>query len=221
MSNDDVINSLPSVNNGYNPVQVGVTPDATASVGAESSFANRPRSSYVEAINKNVGAGAQLLGPSNPDDPTSSALNARAKQMYETNLNATLKNAAPNAQVMKMNMQQNDINNRAALYTNAQSRAQLNYQQIAYQRQFAVQQAMQQRQMLSSIFEGTATVATFAGVMAFKGGQQNPVENIPQTNPTGQNIQNFYDNNNSSSLNLPSLGSSFNTPNNYSLMGDQ
>ena len=209
MAIDDTINSLPNVSDsGYNPVQVPVTPQGASNVDYISNIANQPLSNFTNRINSNVAAASNLMGPANPNDPTSQALGSRAQQMYQTNLNSVLNSGNAKGQNLKMQYQGMDINNRASVYSNAQSAAQLNYQQVAAQRGFAVQQEQMKRQILGEIFQGVATLASFG---AMKAAMPSPSESTPSL--TSDSSSGFNPSSVGSFGSSPIGGLTYNSPN--------
>lgn len=168
----------------YSPIQISAAPDQeyTDSVQRQSDVASRPTQDFQSDINRNIDK-SNLFGPKNPSDPQSDALSARGRQIYNSHVNAMAKQSQLQATDRQIGLEDQDVDNRAAVYANRQSRAQLNYQQTSFQRESAIAQEAMRRDLLSQIFGG---LGKSAGVLAAKGvynaRNPSPTEVIGSTN---------------------------------------
>lgn len=205
--------NLPNLDNGYSPIQVDSTPGSFSNVYNQSSYANRPTGQFQNENNYNVEEKSNLMGPSNGNDPTSDALSSRAKQLYNSNVHRIMQQGAPQAVQRQTQLQAQDVNNRAALYSNAQSRDTLNFQQISFQREAAITQEATRMQLLGQIFQGVAVVG---GMFAAKGlyNARHPVAGVEGTGgfQMGSNQTGFDPNATGSFQSSPVGGLSYNSP---------
>lgn len=165
----------------YNPVDIPqINPEYQQQTQQMQDYATRPSSSFQADINQNLDK-SNLMGPSENESPESQALNARARQNYNSQMTQLTRNSVAPAMQRKVGWEANQIDNNAALFSNMQSRMAMQYQQAQFQRQSAIVQAGMQYQMYNSIFKGVG----FAGGWAAKGlfHASNPA-------PTETNINN-------------------------------
>lgn len=133
--------------------------DTTAQNDAMTARANRSLSDYANDANQNVKEQSSLMGPQDPSNPQADALSARASQMYHSQVNSMAKQAEMGAASRQTQVQSGNIDHMAANYANAQQRAQMQYQQISFQRQTAIEQEQYQRQLYGQLFSGAGAVA--------------------------------------------------------------
>jgi hypothetical protein len=98
------------------------------------------------------------MGPSNDQDPEAQALSQRAVQYYNSNLTQVARSAIPKSIAAQTKLQSQDINTRAAIYADMQSRAQINYHEAILQREQTLGMAIMQRDLYGSLFGGLAKV---------------------------------------------------------------
>ena len=145
----------------YKPVQV----DPNASQGYQQAFdtaqnaALKPASSYQQDINQNVKEQSNLMGPSDSDTPFNSALDSRARQSYESSVNRMANNSVIPAAQRQDSQYGTAMQNQAAMFQNFQTRSQLNWQQISYQRSAAIQNAAMNQQLLGQLCGGAGSIA--------------------------------------------------------------
>jgi len=162
----------------YSPVTGGsISQNYQDSVQNQADRASRPTSSFQQESNQNVAEKSNLMGPKNEQDPESAALSSRANQIYGSAVNNMTRNSEVNAVNRQTRLQGQSMDNYAAIFSNAQSRAQITYQQVAYQREAALNQEINKRNLFSSIFGGVAGVggAVAANVM-HNARQSSPIE---------------------------------------------
>lgn len=133
---------------------------------------------YAQTLNKDVGSQSNLMGPSNPEDPESTALAQRAKNLYDSNVNQVYQQAVPRAQTALAGLQKEDIANHAAIYSNEQNRATINYKQAAFQRGAAIYKENLTRQLYQSLFGGVAQVGGAALAAATGSGGGGGISDI-------------------------------------------
>ncbi len=111
---------------------------------------------------------ADLMGPSDPQNPEADALSARGRQIYSSSLNQLARASIPKSILDTTNLQTQDVNNRSAIYSNIQARAQINYKETLIKREHALGVAIMQRELYGSLFTGIAktTGSVTAGIAA-------------------------------------------------------
>lgn len=177
----DQYGDLPS----YSPVQIGdPSKQLTGEISDLGYTAHQPTSTFTDQANAHLDQ-SNLLGPSNDSDPMSQALSQKASNAYRSQINNMSITAQAGATSRQLGLQANDINNKAALFANEQQRAQLNYQQVAFQRQAAITLAGQTQQLYSQLFGGAATAggAVAGAVWGSMPGPNEPSQGPAFTTP--------------------------------------
>lgn len=174
---NNMMNPLPA----YQPVVTGPTDqNYSDTVQNNTAYANRPASSFQSDLNQNVKEQSNLMGPRNPQDSNSEAMNARADQLYSSQVNNLMKQSQ-NAGVARQNqLQSMSIDQQAALYTNLQSRANINWQQLAYQRQAAIVQEANRRALYAGLFGGIGSLLGAGAAGLANARTTSPTEPTPQ-----------------------------------------
>lgn len=131
-------------------------------------------SGYASALNNGVASESNLLGPQDESTPANQALSARANQIYQSNVNKIARQAQPMATQATTQLQTQDLAHRAAMYSNEQSQAQINFQQAAFQRSAAIQMANMKNQMYNALFGGVAQIGGAGMAMISSGGGESP-----------------------------------------------
>lgn len=127
-------------------------------------YSGRSPQQFQQDINQGIDQ-SNLMGPSDQNNPEDQALSARGNQIYQSQMSQLTRNSVVPAAQRKVQLQSNQIDNQAALYSNYQQRMQMAYQQASFQRQSAITQAGIQYQAYNSMFQGVG----FAGGWALKG----------------------------------------------------
>lgn len=131
-------------------------------------FNRQNATDYSADLNKGVAEQSNLMGPSNPSDPEADALAQKSRQMYQAGVNQVQRQAMPRAVEATTALQKTDLANQAAIYSNQQSQAQINYQQAAFKREVAIKMAEMKRGLYKDLFGGFAKVGGFAAAQLFK-----------------------------------------------------
>ena len=177
----------------YSPNFVDPSPNKGYLDQVDSNYnrSNRPTSDFRDELNQDVKQKSNLLGPSqDPANPESEALNARGNQIYNSEINRMMRRSEPLAVDRKMNLQTQNLDQRAALYQNAQTRAMHNWKQISFQREAAITQEATRRQLYASIFGGLGSVGgAFAAKGLYNAARPTPTEGHVSAN-NGQDIFN-------------------------------
>ena len=113
---------------------------------------------YATGLNNGVASESNLMGPSSGDSPEEQSLGARANQMYQSNVAKIASQATPMAQQATTQLQTQDLAHQAAIFSNEQSQAQINFKNASFQRSAAIQMANLKNQLYTSLFGGFAQV---------------------------------------------------------------
>lgn len=171
---DNASSELPQ----YKPVTIrGVKSSYEDLVDRNSNRAMRPTQEFQSEINEGVKEQSNLLGPSNPESPELSALQARSRQIQDSAVSQMMRQSASQAVDRQNQLQGKSIDQQAALFANAQQRAQIHYKQVTFQRQAAIQQEVIKRQLYGELFGGAfkaAAMIASAGISSAS--NKDPVE---------------------------------------------
>lgn len=132
----------------------GPNPNYNDSLERVSRSANQSVGQNMEDVSRGVREKSDLLGATGPEDPESEALQAKARQYHDSYVNQLARRSEPYAADQQVRIQTNDLANRAAQFSNVQSRAHLAYTQASFQRSAAIQQEISKRELFSRIFGG-------------------------------------------------------------------
>lgn len=196
-----------------------VTPPSAQDTSALSQYntqAFRSPSDFKNEANRNLDQ-ANLLGPEDNQTAEQQALNARAMQMYKTNMNQMLSQGARIGTERQTGLQSQALQNQAAQTANSRENRetawQTNYtlertawEQQSYQRQSELQRAVMMRQLYGSLFKGSAAFGGAAlGTAMFNAKNPSPVEgglrtpgsdvsdytSLPNTYQPGSNVADY------------------------------
>lgn len=151
---------------------------------------------FTSKINDNVKEQSNLMGDQTSDDPMTSALKSRASNAYGSAINSMMRQAKVAGTDMQNQVQTQNVSQQAAHFANMQSRAQLNYQQISFQRSAAIDLENAKRELYGHLFGGIGAVAG-AGVAiagkAIAAQKQSSEADLNGTNATGgTNVPDFF-----------------------------
>jgi hypothetical protein len=137
----------------------------------------RRASSYTDELNQGVKDKANLLGDASQEDPASAALSARARQHYEGNVNQILRSGEQKGVRMELQAKRQDLDLQSANFANAQTRAQIGYQELTFARAAAINQEIARRQLYGQLFGGIGLgIGTAAALGAFNAAHRTPSE---------------------------------------------
>lgn len=151
------------------------------SVNRISNQAQQPYQTIQDRMNQGIREKSNLLGDSSRDDPETLALSARARQMHSSDVNHLMRTSVASAVNQQGEIQTRDVANRAAQFSNAQSRATLTYQQVSYQREAAINEELAKRTLYAQIFGGPF----LAGGAAAASGIYNSKHKTPMEDQQG------------------------------------
>lgn len=153
----------PAINPGGDPADPETMPSVKGDAPASMRTPYRALNSqaydlpgYQERLNAGVDSQSSLMGGQGDEDAQSSALSARASQYYKSSLNQLARSSVPESIAATTKLQTQDINNRAAIYSDIQTRAQINYKETLMRREQALGVAIMQRDLYGSLFGGFA-----------------------------------------------------------------